>query len=240
MQNITDEIEKQQRYYASSALKYDVMHVNKKDEHSFALSFLVASLDYLEVRSILDIGSGTGRALRFIKEHRPDIRVMGIEPVKELREVGYLHGLSEEELVDGDGTQLQYGTSEFDLVCEFAVLHHIRKPNLIVSEMLRVCDKAIFISDSNTFGSGSPPARAMKQLFNYFGLWPMVNLIKTRGKVYQMSECDGIAYSYSVFNNYKQIKAQCKSVHILNTKSEVIDINPYKTSSHVALLGVKR
>jgi SAM-dependent methyltransferase len=77
------------------------MHVDENDEHFFALSFMVAAIDYLQVRSILDVGSGTGRALHYIKRHRPDVRVLGIEPVKELREIGYNNGLSEEELIDG-------------------------------------------------------------------------------------------------------------------------------------------
>jgi SAM-dependent methyltransferase len=238
MKNAKDEIEKQMRYYAETAAQYEKAHVKEKDEHSFALSFLMASLEYLDIKSILDIGSGTGRAIRYIREHRPDIHVVGIEPVKELRDVGYSQGLSEKDLVDGDATKLEFGPSEFDLVCEFAVLHHLRRPELAVSEMLRVAGKAIFISDCNTFGSGSPLARSMKQLLNYIRLWPLANLIKTKGKIYTQSDCDGIAYSYSVFNNYKQIKKQCKSVHILNTKSGAI--NPYKTASHVALLGIKK
>jgi ubiquinone/menaquinone biosynthesis C-methylase UbiE len=238
MKKTTDEIEKQKRYYSETANKYESAHIKEKDEHSFALSFLIASLDYLEVKSILDIGSGTGRAIRFIKEHRSDLRIVGIEPVKELREVGYSHGLSAEDLIDGDATKLQFGPSEFDLVCEFAVLHHLRRPELAVSEMLRVSEKAIFISDCNTFGSGSLLSCTMKQLLNYFRLWPLANLIKTKGKIYTKSDCDGIAYSYSVFNNFKQIKKQCKYVHILNTKSGAI--NPYKTASHVALLGIKK
>lgn len=237
MKKSLDEIEKQRRYYASTASKYEAMHINEKDEHSFALAFLMASLDYLDVKSILDIGSGTGRAISYIKERRPDLHVIGIEPVKELRDVGYAHGLSEDELIDGDATRLQFRDSEFDLVCEFAVLHHIRRPKLVIEEMLRVSDKAIFISDSNTFGSGSQLSRLAKQLINGLGLWPLANLIKTKGHGYQMSECDGIAYSYSVFDNYKQIKARCKTIHILNTKNG--EINPYKTASHLALLGIK-
>jgi len=146
--------------------------------------------------------------------------------------VGYAHGLSEDELIDGDVTKLQFGKSEFDLVCEFAVSHDIRRPKLVIEEMLRVSDKAIFISDSNTFGSGSRVNRLIKQIINALGLWTLVNLVKTKGKVYQMSESDSVAYSYSVFDNYKQIEEQCNHIHILNTKGG--DINPYKTASLVS------
>jgi ubiquinone/menaquinone biosynthesis C-methylase UbiE len=237
--NTTNDIEKQRRYYAETANIYDTMHVNEQDnEHVFALSFLIAALDYLKIKSILDIGSGTGRALCHLKKLRPELQLVGIEPVKELREVGYSKGLSELELIDGDVNKLQFDRGQFDLVCEFGVLHHLRKPEQAITEMLRVSNKAIFISDSNNFGQGSFTARTLKQLINTLGLWNLFDLIKTRGKGYTISEGDGLGYSYSVFNNYKQIQEQCKNIHLLNTKDG--QINPYATASHIALLGIKK
>lgn len=236
--NSADETEMQRHYYSETAHLYDKMHVNEQGEHFFALSFLVAALDYLKVQSVLDVGSGTGRAIRYIKKQRPNIRIVGIEPVKELRAIGYSQGLSEDDLVDGDATKLEFHAQEFDLVCEFGALHHIRKPERAVSEMLRVAGKAIFISDSNNFGQGSLAMRSIKQMINFFGLWKMADLIKTRGRGFTISEGDGLAYSYSVFNNYKQIQAQCSVIHLLNTSDG--HINPYKTARHVALLGVKK
>lgn len=233
--NNIDEIQKQRRYYAETASRYEGM---RGDEHFFGLTFLVAALDYLEVRSVLDIGSGTGRAVSYIRKHRPDVRVLGIEPVAELREVGYAKGLSPADLVDGDATKLEFRAQEFDLVCEFGALHHIRTPEVAVSEMLRVAERAVFIADANNFGQGSPAIRSVKQIINFLGLWPLADFVKTRGKGYMESEGDGIAYSYSVFSSYKQIRAQCKSVHVLNTGDG--EINPYKTARHVALLGIKK
>lgn len=233
-----NEIEIQRRYYAESASKYDSMHVDEQDEHFFALSFLIGVVGYLDVRSILDIGSGTGRAIHFLKKQCPQLRIVGIEPVAELREIGYSKGLSRDELIDGDALNLAFDEKEFDVVCEFGVLHHIKKPELAVAEMLRVSSKAIFISDSNNFGQGSATARSVKHALNWLRLWKLADLIKTRGKGYSISEGDGLAYSYSVFNNYAQIREQCKSVHVLNTRDGFI--NPYKTAGHVALLGIKQ
>jgi SAM-dependent methyltransferase len=235
--NAADEIEMQRRYYAETAHRYEQMHVSEHDEHYFALSFMLSVLDYLGIRSILDVGSGTGRALRYIKKHRPELRVVGVEPVPELRQAGHAHGLTEQDIIDGDATRLPFGDGEFDLVCEFGVLHHIGKPERAVAEMLRVAQKAIFVSDSNNFGRGSFAARSIKQALDFFGLWQIAYRIKTGGKGYTVSEGDGLAYSYSVFNNYKQIAAQCGRIHLLNT----VDgrINLYRTASHVALLGIK-
>jgi len=236
--NTSDEVLRQRQYYAATSRQYDSMHGNRWDEHDFALSFLVAACDYLEARSVLDIGSGTGRAIRAFKERRPDIRIVGIEPVAELRERGYEQGIQRHELVDGDAMQLMYKDREFDVVCEFGVLHHVREPAKAVAEMLRVAKQAIFISDSNNFGQGSRVSRTIKQILNACGLWRVADLVKTKGRGYTMSEGDGLAYSYSVFNNYKQIRKQCRQIHLMNTKDG--SFNLYRTADHVALLGLKK
>jgi SAM-dependent methyltransferase len=213
------------------------MHLHEKDAHYFALSLMAAAVDYYDIGSILDIGSGTGRAVAYVKAKFPGIRIVGVEPVGELREIGYREGLSDQEIVDGDALDLKFKDGEFDLVCEFGVLHHVRKPEAVISEMLRVAKKAIFISDSNNFGQGSPIARGSKQLINLFGLWKLADLIKTRGKGYTFLAGDGLTYSYSVFNSYRRIRKECRKIHLLNTSDG--GINPYRTASQIALLGIK-
>ena len=231
------EVAAQRAYYAATAARYDDMHVHDFDEHDFALAVMVSFIDYLEIDSVLDIGAGTGRAETEIKRRSPDTRVVGVEPSRELREEGYRKGLSADELVDGDAQNLSYADGEFDLVCEFAALHHIPDPQRAVSEMLRVAKKAIFISDANNFAQGGPLARLVKQIIDSVGLWPLANYIKTRGKGYIVTEGDGVSYSYSVFNQYAQIKSACRSVHFINTT----DAGPnfYRSASNLALLGIK-
>jgi hypothetical protein len=46
-----------------------------------------------------------------------------------------------------------------------------------------------------------------------------------------------LAYSYSVFTDYKTISSQCKSVHLLNTLPA--GTNLYRSAEHIALLGIK-
>jgi ubiquinone/menaquinone biosynthesis C-methylase UbiE len=234
---IQKEIEIQRAYYAETAHHYDDMHVHVDDKHSFALRFMLLIANYFGVRSILDIGSGTGRGLLKIKVEMPGIAAIGIEPSSDLRKIGHSKGLLETELIDGDAMNLDFGDGSFDLVCEFGALHHIPVPSRAVSEMLRVSRNIIFISDCNNFGHGSRVSRLLKQTINTVRLWPIADFIKTKRKGYSVSEGDGLAYSYSVFNDYKQIRKQCKSIHLLNT----VDAGPnlYRTASHVALLGVK-
>ncbi|MCX7353639.1 MAG: class I SAM-dependent methyltransferase [Alphaproteobacteria bacterium] len=200
-----EEVSAQRAYYKSTARNYDSSHVNEKDEHYFALRFLEAAIDHYGIRSVLDVGAGTGRAACYLKEKHPALKVASVEPVKELREVGYSKGLTKEELIEGDATRLQFQDGQFDLVCEFGILHHVKSPAAVVAEMLRVGKVGIFISDSNNFGQGPFASRAFKQLLDTLGLWRIANLIKTKGKGYQITEGDGLAYSYSVFKNYEQI-----------------------------------
>lgn len=233
-----NEIEIQQQYYERTAAQYDDMHLHRDDEQYFALSYLIGMIEFLQVKSILDIGSETGRVRRDLKRSQPHLRIVGIEPVKALREIGYSQGLAASELVAGDGNGLQYQSGDFDLVCAFGVLHHFRNPEVTVAEMLRVAGKAIFISDANNFGQGGWLSRTAKQTINFFRLWPLANLVKTRGKGYAVTEGDGVAYSYSLFMNYGLIRAACKSVHLLNTLDA--GANLYRTAPHVALLGIKK
>lgn len=231
-----NEIDIQRSYYAATARNYNEMHVHDNDANAFAMSIMFGSAAYLGVKSILDIGAGTGRILIHAKKY-PDLVVNGIEPVKELREIAYGMGISPTDLVEGDALALPFQDGAFDMVCAFAVLHHIRNPEIAVKEMLRVARRAIFISDGNNFGQGSLMGRSLKQVINMLGLWPLANFIKTRGRGYMITEGDGLAYSYSVFSNYEQIRQGCKSMHLINTPPG--GINPYRTAGSVALLGIK-
>jgi ubiquinone/menaquinone biosynthesis C-methylase UbiE len=232
-----DEIAIQRDYYQKTADRYDDMHVNSDAEHDFALAFMLSMVDFFSIGSMLDIGSGTGRALLRAKKAYPNLKVLGVEPSSELRKVGYVKGLSQNELIDGDAQKLDFSDGAFDLVCEFAALHHIPEPSKAVSEMLRVARKAVFISDSNNFGQGGFVSRTVKQTLRSLGLWKVADFVKTRGRGYMISEGDGLAYSYSVFSDYPEISRRCKSVHLLNTLPA--GINLYRSASHIALLGIK-
>jgi ubiquinone/menaquinone biosynthesis C-methylase UbiE len=234
-----DPIEMQQKYYAKTATDYDRLHLKPEEpEHDFALRFLLGAIDLYDVKTILDVGAGTGRTINFLRVKHPEIEIIGIEPVQELREEAYRKGVSSEILFEGDGCNIKFSDQSFDLVCEFGVLHHVARPEVMISEMLRVAKKAIFISDNNNFGQGNIVSRTFKQLLNFFGAWKMFNFFRTKGKVYQISEGDGLFYSYSVFNNFNQIKKACRNIHLLNTTNT--SRNFYRTATHVALLGVKK
>ena len=235
--NTIKEFEIQQAYYAKTAAIYNEMHAGEEQDQTLALALLASYINLTECQSILDIGSGTGKKLLWLKNNFPHLRVLGIETCKELREIAYQSDLDFSEIRDGDGLALDLKNEEFDIVCEFNTLHHIRYPEIVVSEMLRVAKKAIFIFDINNFAVGGKVSKLMKQSLNAIGLWKFVDFLKTGGKGYRFSEGDGVSYSYSVFNNYDLIKKNCKFVHLLNTSNS--GVNLYRSASQIALIGVK-
>jgi ubiquinone/menaquinone biosynthesis C-methylase UbiE len=124
------EIQAQRRYYERTAEHYDAMHVNPADEHGRALgAFMGLAEVFGPINSVLDVGAGTGRAMNKLKTRWPDAKVIGVEPVAALREVGHRNGLSHDELLPGDALHLQFDDDVFDYVVETGILHHISHPN---------------------------------------------------------------------------------------------------------------
>jgi ubiquinone/menaquinone biosynthesis C-methylase UbiE len=70
---------------------------------------------------------------------------------------------------------LPFRDASFDVVYEFAVLHHVLNPGGVVKVMLRVASKAVFISDSNRFGQGSRTKKLIKLLLSKSRLWGVFN-----------------------------------------------------------------
>lgn len=234
-----DEIQTQRNYYARTAASYDSGHAQPTGarEHDIALATLIGLSDHYGLNSFLDVGCGTGRSVGELLKRRSDATVMGVEPVAALREVAYSKGIPKASIVEGDATALGFENNTFDCVSAFGILHHVKRPNVAIREMLRVAKKAIFISDLNNFGCGSLPQRLVSQTLNALGLWRAFQFLVTRGKGYKYDEGDGVHYSYSLYNDYKWLTRCCSVVHVINTKGT--GINPYRTCSHVALLAIK-
>ena len=232
-----NDVDLQLSYYAKTAEIYDDLHVKQDDEHFTALALLFAYVEHFECISVLDVGSGTGRCLHYLKKKFPNIKVIGIEPSPELRKIGHDAGISPDELIDGNALNIDFADNSFDIVCEFGVLHHIKQPRAAISEMLRVSRRGVFISDDNHFAKGSFPNRVTKRVLNRLGLWKPAYWLRTAGKGYGVSEGDGISYAYSVFDDLDFIKKHCLMVHVTNTKG--CGSNLYASAENVALYGQK-
>jgi ubiquinone/menaquinone biosynthesis C-methylase UbiE len=223
------EVAAQRDYYTKTAERYDEMHVADGDEHYLALDWLSDIIRQKRIDSVLDIGSGTGRGILYLKERHP-IRYVGVEPVAALRAKGHEKGLSRDELIDGDALNLAHADGSFDIVCEFGVLHHIKDHRRAVAEMCRVAKRGVFISDSNNFGQGSA--------INSLGLWHFFDLAMTKGKGYHYSDGDGVFYSYSVFNDVPVVQAKFPTLRFMSTMASS-GPNLYREAPHLAVFATR-
>jgi ubiquinone/menaquinone biosynthesis C-methylase UbiE len=206
--------ERQRDYYAETASVYDSMHVQPGDEHFIALEYASALLDVVRAKSVLDVGSGTGRVIRFLQERRPDLRAEGAEPVGKLREQARALGVV---LHDASGEDLPFRDGSFDVVMAFGILHHVSDPMPVVAEMTRVARCGVMISDANRFGQGSTSAGALKLVLHRLGLWPVYERFRTKGRGYMESDGDGIFYSYSIFDSMFQLQTWADRVFVIPT-----------------------
>jgi len=141
----------------------------------------------------------------------------------------------------GSGEALPFADGSFDVVSEFSMLHHVAKPGAIIKEMLRVARRAVVIADCNNFGQGSFPARLFKLFLYKMHLWNTFNFLRTRGKHYQVSEGDGLFYSYSVYDSYDLLMSWADRILALPTSPthERGWLHPLLTSSGVMLVAIR-
>ncbi len=107
--------------------------------------------------------------------------------------------------------------------------------------MCRVARRAVFISDSNRFGLGSMPSRWLKLALYKAHLWPVANLIKTKGRGYTITETDGLAYSYSVYDNLRQLQEWSDRVLIIPTSEPTLTtwLHPLLSTHHILMCAFK-
>lgn len=109
--------------------------------------------------------------------------------------------------------------------------------------MIRCSKTAVFLSDTNRFGRAGILTRMAKLFLYKSGLWRVAYYVWTRGKNCDISECDGIAYSYSVYDSFNQIAEWADRVIMIPTKIEGSRVkswfHPLLTSSHVLLCAFK-
>jgi ubiquinone/menaquinone biosynthesis C-methylase UbiE len=233
----------QGKYYTETASRYDAMHAHEAGDDDAGLQILFSALRSLNVRSLLDVGSATGRSLPRLAEGLSNTLICGVEPVEALVRQGISSGVNKGlPLLLASGDALPFPDKSFDAVCEFGILHHVPDPARVVQEMLRVARKAVVLSDSNRFGQGPFPLRIAKLLLYKLNLWKAFDFLRTRGKGYQVSEGDGIFYSYSVYDNLRQIQGWADSIELfpLGESRSRGRLSPLLTSGIVLLIAVRK
>ena len=102
----------------------------------------------------VDVGCGAG-ALAFALA--PQVaEVVGVDSRTDFLESARANAPDNARFVEGEATKLPFGYGEFDIAGSLRVLHHVRRPELAVSELARVTRLGgrIFIADQ--LGSVDP------------------------------------------------------------------------------------
>ncbi|HEU0247418.1 MAG TPA: class I SAM-dependent methyltransferase [Gaiellaceae bacterium] len=86
--------------------------------------------------AVLDAGCGTGALAFALAPHVAE--VVGVDTREDYLEAGRAAAPENVRFLGGDVTALPFGYASFDLSCCHRVLHHVRRPELAVSELARV------------------------------------------------------------------------------------------------------
>ena len=102
----------------------------------------------------LDAGCGLGAVAFALSPFVAE--VVGVDTRVEYLEAGRELAPTNVRLEEGDVMSLPFGYAAFDLACSHRVLHHVRRPELAVSELVRVTRPGgkVFIADQ--LGSNDP------------------------------------------------------------------------------------
>lgn len=86
--------------------------------------------------SALDSGCGTGALAFALAPHVAEI--VGLDVNAEYLEAARENAPGNVRFLEGDATALPFAYGEFDIAAGYRVLHHVRRPELAVSELARV------------------------------------------------------------------------------------------------------
>lgn len=228
--------QKLEEYYSRNAISYDASQLHVDDEHYCALMFLRGVIADRQWQSMLDVGCGTGRALVYLKDAFPGMDLTGVEPVDALREKAMEKDLLASQIIKGDGRALPFSDNSFDCVTAFGILHHVEHPEIVITELLRVARKAVFISDHNIYGWGSRKTRLFKLVIRKMLGFSALKLTMTKGKGYHDTDYDGIFYPFSLFDHMPQLVSHSQRCSLISTKGKPVDL--YSEASHIAVLAL--
>jgi SAM-dependent methyltransferase len=225
-------------YYDATAEDYDAEH-GDDPEHVRALELAWPILGF-HPQSVLDVGCGTGRGLRWSRQRAPGAALFGIDPSEQLLRVAKAK-IPDSTLFVGYGEQLDLADASIDVVIACGIMHHVDDPSAVIGEMFRVARKAVLISDHNNFAFGGQAAQRMRMLLYCCGLLGLATFIKQGFCRQGYSAGDGWWYPYSIMGNFGQISRSSAQTYLLPTRRATPGLggNLVFCQSHVAVLALK-
>jgi ubiquinone/menaquinone biosynthesis C-methylase UbiE len=203
-------------YYDETAAVYEDLH-GSEGEHIKALELGWPIIASLNPQSLLDVGCGTGKILRWVANAAPNVELVGIDPSKRLLDFARTN-LPQANLQTGDGEHLQFSTQSIDVVAASAIMHHVDRPSVVIDEMFRVARKAVLISDHNNFAFGGFRAQRVRMALYCLGLLDVATFIKQGFKKQGYTKEDGWWYPYSILNNIEQISRLSRVMYVMPTQ----------------------
>ena len=104
--------------------------------------------------AVLDAGAGTGSVAFALAPHVTG--VVAVDTREDYLEAGREAAPANVRFEQADVMSLPFGYAEFDLVCCHRVLHHVRRPELAVSELARVARPGAKVFIADQLGSIDP------------------------------------------------------------------------------------
>lgn len=224
------------QYYREAVDEFDDLHLHDGDEHYVALSRTLPFVRQLGVKSILDVGCGTGRALEWYTREVPGASVAGIDPSPDML-ARARERAPEADCRVGSAQSLPFDDGQFDLVCSTGILHHVKDPDRCIREMFRVSNKAVLISDHNNFAFGGDFVRRIRLTLYGCGILGLFTFVKHGLRRQGYSATDGYWYPYSLLNSVPTIDALAEDIVLIPTRPSMtgrLD-NFLLSQSHLAI-----
>jgi SAM-dependent methyltransferase len=222
-------------YYNDTASAYDQLH-NYEPEHTRAFE-IGWPLIHSDVRSVLDVGCGTGRGLSWLANREAVLDLHGVDPAEAMIEIARRR-LHNADLRVAFGENLPFQDQSIDVVTAAAIMHHVDDPQRVISEMFRVARKAILISDHNNYAFGSNLSRRIRVVLKALNLFDAATYVKQGFNKRGWSQEDGWWYPYSLLDNYGDIAPRCSQIFLFPTRPAFAKGNILFSQSHFGIVGL--